>query len=306
MADSVEPSDSTEESLPEEVAAQPEVSQNEMESAHTENSRPAGLEPISFDDLDELEQLLSDDDSDVSSGDLDATFDPDDDSSGLLDEMDGGLDELLGNNDAPDPSSEEIHSDDGNDSADKPANDSSPTIWRVKSDRGLTYSFFSIDSLKRWFSALGEQQNALVTVDNVEWKAFGDFEKQLADNEDARSAFKNTQAREQDSAEPAAPIEFSPKTQSGTHTSPRKSRGHTVERSRPTGTGRGKTGEAHQSRSGRRTGSGSRAGVRRKGQEPAPAPTWSGQIAFMALGLVVGGAGVYFGMYLLGFYELTF
>ena len=33
---------------------------------------------------------------------------------------------------------------------------------------------------------------------------------------------------------------------------------------------------------------------------------WPGRLAFMGLGVFFGGTSVYFGMYLLGFYDLTF
>jgi DNA-directed RNA polymerase subunit RPC12/RpoP len=271
----------------------------------SETSRPAGLEPISFDELEELEQLLSNDESDLSSGDLEESFEQDDDHSGLGD-LDNDLEQLLNNGvldriTAPTQPNNRT----ADDSPEDGSEEAPQAIWRVKSDAGLTYSFYCVDSLERWFEALGEQRNAMVTVDGVQWKAFADFQKKLQEHDDAQSAFESTQTQHREFAEPEAPIGTILKTHTGQQQVTRNRHTKAIDRNRPSASGsrQNRNGGTRANKGGR---SASRSKSRTRGRAPETKPNWSINVAFMALGLVVGGAVVYFGMYLLGFYELAF
>jgi hypothetical protein len=295
-----------------EAATTPESAANAMDDP-SETSRPVGLEPISFDELEELEQLLSDDESDLSSGDLsdlssgdlEESFEEDDEYSGLGD-LDNDLEQLLNNGvldrlTAPTQPSRRT----ADDSPEDGSEEASQAVWRVKSDAGLTYSFYCVDSLKRWFEALGEQRNAMVTADGVQWKAFADFQKKLEEHDDAQSAFESTQTQHRESAEPEAPIGANPKAHTGQQQVTRNRHTKAIDRNHPSASGsrQNRNGGTRANKGGR---SASRNRSRTRGRDPETKPNWSINVAFMALGLVVGGTVVYFGMYLLGFYELAF
>ena len=64
-----------------------------------------------------------------------------------------------------------------------------PTIWRLKSDVGMTYSFFSLTSLVRWADGLAPQDKAALTSDGVVWKRLGDFRSELEKNDNLTEAF---------------------------------------------------------------------------------------------------------------------
>ena len=59
-------------------------------------------------------------------------------------------------------------------------------VWRVKSDSGLTYCFFSAERLIRWVDGLGPQKHAMVSVDGVNWKAYSDFHGKFEGDVEAR------------------------------------------------------------------------------------------------------------------------
>ena len=265
-----------------------------------------GLEPISFDDLDELEQLLSSDEPSEPSG---APPPP-----------------VIVPPEPAEPESEstETEAEPAPAAPDAPAN----TIWRLKSSSGLTYSFYAVSSLLRWADGLGQQKGVLISSDGVTWKDFAKFRAALGPDGDGdpHAAFQGTVTARP--AQAPAPKRSPSTTQTGTRESIAKSRRSTAgARSASAVRGQSKlstTGERKRSPSvmsvtGERKSDPAASRAQNRGGGPrqkrtssyqlrsadaAPSNPWPGRLVFMGLGVAIGGASVYFGMYLLGFYEL--
>jgi len=218
-----------------------------------------------------------------------------------------------------------------------------PTIWRLKSDVGMTYSFFSLTSLVRWADGLAPQDKAALTSDGVVWKRLGDFRSELEKNDNLTEAFDAAPLPQVAAATTAKA------TTTGSTSRPNKSKANVTQtRRRPTrtssATSRHKqstvTGErkrnkgmagvspemeelmkaasasedgAHVTTSqiSRRAVGGAGSSVRTSGKHKSVAASKSNQassspVAFFGLGAILGAAGVYFGLYLAGFYDLVF
>lgn len=215
--------------------------------------------------------------------------------------------------------------------------ESGPTIWRLKSDAGMTYSFFSLTSLVRWADGLAPQDKAALTSDGVVWKHLGDFRSELEKNENPTAAFEAAPVPQSATPAPAKATttgtsQRPTKPQSGqtrrrpARTASVSSRsGHptvTTERKRTTGmtsvspemeelmkaaSESEDGGRSAVSQSSRRATSAVRTSGKHKAVATSKKSATSGsQVAFFGLGAILGAAGVYFGMYLAGFYDLVF
>ncbi|MFT5431164.1 MAG: hypothetical protein ACI9OJ_001843 [Myxococcota bacterium] len=193
-------------------------------------------------------------------------------------------------------------------------------LWRLKSDSGLTYSFYDSSALLRWHSGLGEQKHALLSNDSVSWKPVAEFTGFVEGGATPEEAFAKATASTPPPAEAppststtttgqrenVAPAASPRRAATGTRKRPKS---NTLERPRgPRGPSTTTTGErkAPPARSASVAPRGSQASAQIRPTEMAEVNTWSGRLAFMALGFAVGGGCVYFGMYLLGFYDLVF
>ncbi len=194
---------------------------------------------------------------------------------------------------------------------------SDTTVWRVKSDSGLTYCFFSAEKLIRWVEGLGPQRNAMVSVDGINWKAYADFKQKYAGEAEAMAALEASAEGRPVASAPAGgapsvatslPPKRDPKAPARTVTSMQATQA------------RGPQGARTGARAKQQTTGELRRAAQVTGERPAPADTsttgrrptpaatnagWGARIGFMAAGMVLGGAGVYFGMYLMGFYDLA-
>ena len=190
-------------------------------------------------------------------------------------------------------------------------------VWRVKSDSGLTYCFFSAERLIRWVDGLGPQKHAMVSVDGVNWKAYSDFHGKFEGDVEALAALEaaaegkpNTQSVTASTtvAGPATQVRPGPKPPARTATQlqpPTKSVQPTrnANRSKTQNT----TGDLRRPHptAERPAVGGDDSSARRPTGAPAESAGWGARVGFMLAGMVLGGASVYFGMYLLGFYDLT-
>lgn len=266
--------------------SEPDATTDEWsDSSASDANRPPGLEPISFDELDELETLLSSDDHDVP----DTGNEPE--SSTPTEEADAA--------DTTDDTESEENTEDACETTEV-------TTWRFKSDYGLTYSFFAVEGLLKWAEALGEQSQALVTNDGIVWKPFADFKKQVESQGDAGAAFQNTQVKVQEPAEAASPVETGQANRDGGATRPQRQTG--PRRKGPAPRRKPSSAGARNTKGGSRVGQ-SKAGSRRgaaKGGGKTAAASGTAKAGFLVFGILLGGSAVYFGMYLLGFYDLVF
>ena len=257
-----------------------------------------GLEAISFDDMDELDELLGKASEEVAPTENSAA--PAADEAPPVAEV------------AP-PAAE---------TTEKP--ETASTVWRLKSAAGLTYNFYDFHSLTKWADGLEKPEKAQVSIDGISWKVLSSVREKIADGDTALETYKSTAVQRPKQAPP-------PKRT--TNTSVRRDRNSKAQRRSASAirtaakakrtsderkraanalqlaaeqaaaeAPRGGSGTAQRRRTGRTQ---TTTGQSRKGKQAA-ASSWSGRLLFMALGASVGGAGVYFGMYLLGFYDLTF
>ena len=279
--------------------------------------RPGGLEPISFDDLEELEQLLSEDPRAKRAAAAAAAEAPTTVIAAVPDVAeDAGPAEAAAATAAP---AEDI------------------TVWRLKTDSGLTYSFYSPDSLSRWADGLSSQKGRMVSVDGMSWKSYDQFLQNSQGGADPMQALSSSAT-----AKPAqAPVLSAPAPAPGP-TSGARSQPRNTTREQPLpqkGGARPSTQTAVGARQNTKTASMPTAerkrspsvavaGAEARAEKDSPprgaapnrtrtgsmivptrdAPSdgaWGLRVLFMGLGLAVGGAGVYFGMYLLGFYDLV-
>ena len=276
----------TEEEQPANAPSAP--AENSTEPSTSDVNRPPGLEPISFDELDELETLLSSDDHDIP----EAPAEPDTatDEPGDAEPADAAADDAT-------PPVE--------DGAEDASAGNGSTIWRFKSDYGLTYSFFAVEGLIRWAEALGEQSQALVTNDGVVWKPFVDFKKQVDSAGDAGAAFQNTEMNLQAPAEAASPVDTGQINREGPAARPKRPSG--ARRKGPAPRRKSSSAGSRNTRGGSRVGQSkpsSRRGAAKGGDKAAASST--AKIGYLVFGLLLGGSAVYFGMYVLGFYDLVF
>jgi hypothetical protein len=196
-------------------------------------------------------------------------------------------------------------------------------VWRVKSDSGLTYCFFSAEKLIKWVDGLSPQKNAMVSVDGLNWKSYGDFKAKYAGETEAMAALEA--ASEGKPAAQAAPVGGSGPSVAGPSTiakrdpkaPARTATGLQAVTRAPAPATRAGPRPAKPQTTGERRAlsvtderprpSDSTVAPRRANDAPSPASAgWGARLGFMAAGMLVGGAGVYFGMYLLGFYDLSF
>lgn len=196
-------------------------------------------------------------------------------------------------------------------------------VWRVKSDSGLTYCFFSAEKLIRWVDGLSPQKHAMVSVDGLNWKSYGDFKAKYAGETEAMAALEA--ASEGKPAAQPAPAGGSGPSVAGPSTiakrdpkaPARTATGLQAVTRAPAPTTRAGARPTKPQTTGERRAisvtderprpSDSTVAPRRASEGAAPASAgWGARLGFMAAGMIVGGAGVYFGMYLLGFYDLSF
>lgn len=298
--------------------------------------KDGGLEPISFDDLEELEELLRDDPRQKRKAAEGAESPPTPaktEAHRKPSMVAFGTGEAFDDEPPPPPTA-----------AAAPAD--SRTVWCLKSAAGLTYSFFDIPGLSRWAAGLEGLADLVVSIDGIVWKSYKEFQTAVDGGSGAIDAFRGTKASRPAAkpsaaaaAEPARPAAKGPGRTASATRKPTQARKRTragnrtsvSERQPPSdladamaaavaqesgqSTG-GKTGR--HARPGRATGERARPAARNGGATKTgsfklasgpPAEEinpWPGRLGFMGVGLFVGGAGVYFGMYLLGFYDLTF
>ncbi len=200
-----------------------------------------------------------------------------------------------------------------------PPVESGPRIWRLKSDAGLTYCFFEPDKLMRWVDGLGPQKNALVSVDGVNWKTYADFKSKFESDGEALSALESASEHK-----PVAAPSLTAPTVAGAAPGPKPAGGRgpaspPVRPAQPTRQGvRPKpnpTGERRAiTTTGERPAELGLADASPNRRPPSSATGthkavgsggWGARIGFMAAGMVLGGAGVYFGLYLMGYYDLV-
>ncbi len=196
-------------------------------------------------------------------------------------------------------------------------------IWRIKSDSGLTYCFFSAEKLIGWVDGLSPQKHAMVSVDGLNWKSYGDFKTKYAGETEAMAALEAasegkpaTQSAPAGGSgpsvaalstiakrDPKATARTAPGLQAVTRVAAPTTRAG-VRPAKPQTTGERRALSVTDERA---RPSDSTTVPRRAGEATAHAAGgWGARIGFMAAGMLVGGSGVYFGMYLLGFYDLSF
>lgn len=273
--------------------------------------QPSELEPISFDDLEELEDLL------------------------------GGGAESEAAPPAPDAGSPPSTPDADDDPAQEAEPGPGDVIWQIKSESGLTYSFFSADSMISWAKGLSAQKNLLISIDGIAWKPLAPFQSAYVEGGDALGAFRGTAAHRP--ARTAAPQPAPQKTINAAAKPTRSTRApsQAIRRTgnlsrvttRPNPTGQhgapdplaAAMNAAVAAEGGAPARSNTSTGQRRRptrtsstvprsqtGNSQAQrgqvveSNSWPGRLAFLGVGILVGGTGVYFGLYLLGFYNLTF
>ena len=284
------------------------------------SAKKPGLEPISFDDLEELEQLLSGDEplpQPAAPPTAPAAPPP---PPPAAPSNEGAV---VGSDPDPGPEAPEEGS-------------RSRTIWRLKSASGLTYSFYDTVALARWAGGLQKPEALLVSIDGITWKAYGKFKAQIGNGGDAVEAFRGLasaappqapaaaakkasitgQAKREASAPAAAARRSTSNLRKASVTKSRTKTQTSELRRAPSALSLAAEAAAaaedkRTSGGGPRKRSSSRSGITRTTasfnvrQEGGGNP-WPGRLAFMGLGLMIGGASVYFGMYLLGFYDLSF
>ncbi len=307
-----------------------------------DKDKGGGLEPISFDDLEELEELLSEDPrtakKPIKAPNMQAAApklaavppqppQPPQQSAPAI--SFGTGDEI--DDDEPAPAQAAA--------ADSvAAAPQARVIWKLKSATGMTYSFFDIEALSRWATGLSDTKALVLSLDGIEWKAYGEFQSALSKGDEAVAAFagsKATQPRRVAAKEAPAPASVTknskrpeaPKRAASAVRQTQRSRAvaratTTAERKRQPSVLEQVAAEAaahEDAKSGRGTRTVERARPNLQRQASArstgnfqirqgvvEANPWPSRLAFMGLGLVLGGATVYFGLYLLGFYDLSF
>lgn len=300
----------------------------------------SGLEPISFDDLEELEQLLSADAAPLPSippkttpGIPPAEHKP----SGAGPRISFGTGDEFDEAEAAAAAGQA-------EASEAPAEaPGGATIWRLKSTKGLTYSFYNTQSLQRWAEGLGESAGMLVSIDGITWKKYDEFQELLGDTSGAIDAFKGatptgpprsasvpgpsqTQTTIRSESRPAMAPAKPKRSVSAARTGSRTRTSTTAERPRMSSTQsaiEAVTAEAMAVEAGRSTtgqrprpskGKSSRPAPRtttgsyqfRAGEGQKSSGTWAGRALFLGFGTIIGGASVYFGLYLLGYYDLVF
>ena len=187
-------------------------------------------------------------------------------------------------------------------------------VWRVKSDSGLTYCFFSAERLIRWVDGLGPQRNAMVSVDGLNWKAYTDFKAKYAGDTEAMAALEAAaEGKPASSAASAATTVIGPSSSQKAGKGPARTSTALQQQARGPQPTRNVVRSKAQPTGERRAPqvTGERPAVSDdaiSGRRPMPGSAsvgWGVRVAFMGAGMVVGGLGVYFGLYLAGFYELT-
>ena len=277
-----------------EMVAEELVEDNAGES----NNEGEGLEPISFDNLDDLETLMEEGGKSVK-GEAEATE--------------------TTTSAADTPTDEE--------SAEAPAEALEvpmPIAWQLKGSGGLTYRFTSADGLVAWASKMERPKKCLISNNGANWKRLNEFLKQLGEDPEPAKAFADTA--------PLAPLSYAPKKDTGGKKE-NTARAQSISRARRAATtgssAKGKESaertrsRASATREGERTRA-SQGGPRRtatsmtgrrsttttnmralRSQDIAEATNWKTRMIFLSVGLAVGGLTVYIGMSLLGVYELA-
>ncbi|MEC8023510.1 MAG: hypothetical protein VX223_06210 [Myxococcota bacterium] len=294
-----------------------------------------GDEPIAFDNLEQLEQLLG------NSGQSAPTVKPADSVSTPSEQSiepaipapitSAPDDPVAETTETPQPPALEAITTEGG-----------PTIWRMKSDSGMTYSFFSLTSLVRWADGLAPQEKAALTSDGVIWKRLRDFRSELEKNDDPTAAFEAAPVPKS-----ATPTVAATASTTGKAARPSKGKGSTTQsRRRPTRTASATTSAGVPNATGERTRAAGISGVSSEMEELMKAASASedggrtstqqmtrrssstsssrgstkgaassrrksatsagSKAALFGFGALLGGFSVYFGMYLLGFYDLVF
>ena len=159
----------------------------------------------------------------------------------------------------------------------------------------------------------------MVSMDGVNWKSFDQFETMVSGGVGADEALANTATARPAQLPQQAPSATVTQQSSSVGTRPSKSgsqpasgpvprRGTVVAaRTGPSSTTtserkRGSDADSDRSPPPRRSG---QSAVAQLPRSHAGDHVWPMSIAFMCLGVIVGGASVYFALYLLGFYDLT-
>jgi len=275
-----------------------EVIENTTIKADVSDNVEEGLEPISFDNLDDLETLMEEGEKSV--------------------EAESEATETT-------PSTAETSTDE--ESAGPPTK--TPEVpmviaWQLKGSGGLTYRFTSANGLVAWASQMERPKKCLISIDGAIWKRLNEFLKQLGEDSEPTKAFADTAA--------LAPLSYAPKKDAGGKKE-NTTRAQSISRARRAATagssakGKGSSERTRSRTSATRTGERSRTsqgGPRRtatsmtgrrstttanmrapRSQDVAGSTHWKTRMVFLSVGLAVGGLGVYIGMYLLGFYELV-
>ena len=264
-----------------------------------EEAEELGLEPISFDDLDEL------DSADEEKSQAEPPPESTESESNPADVTEAENPEKGGAESEP-PAV--VH----------------PIAWQFKGIHGMTYRFLDVKALVKWTTKLNDISSCLVSKDGASWKMLQPFLQHLEEGSDPMAAFTQTAALASASPEtPAAEGDDSQKpsrTQSvakqrrtatsggggkGSASAARKSRTNHTRRMDRSRTSHGGSRRTATSMARTRT---STTGTMRspRSAELTGIPDWKNRIIYLSAGLVVGGLAVYFGMYFMGFYDLAF